>query len=294
VIQAELTVAAPEEPVEEVPSQQAAAAQLPLTPMPLAWAAAPVRKGVAPPPVPVGLTAVAVDEASGTVLYNQHAHRPLPPASLTKILTAILALENADIDAWVQSDVDSRKMVSSSVMGVRPGEWYKMRDLLYGLMLPSGNDAALVIARKVAGSDAAFVAMMNQFVADLGLKESQFRDPHGIGGRGHYASAYDMAMLARYAMQDPRFAEIARAKTWTTSGTRTFTMGNINAFLYGYPGADGIKTGFTWGAGPTLVASAVKNGHRVYVVVLNSSQKDADAKAILDWVFANYTWPSAD
>ncbi len=256
------------------------------------WASAPARTGAAPPPVPAGLAAIAVDEASGTVLYDQYGHVPLPPASLTKILTAIVALENADIDSWAQSDIESAEMVGSSVMGVHRGEWFTVRDLLYGLMLPSGNDAAVVLGRKVAGSDAAFVDMMNQFVANLGLKESSYRNAHGLTASDHVSSAYDLAMLSRYAMQNPQFAEIVRTPTWTTSGSRAFTMGNVNSFLYTYPGADGIKTGFTWAAGPTLVASAVRDGKRVYVVVLNSQQKDLDAQSIFDWVFANYTWPS--
>ena len=276
---------------EGQPGQRAATVDT-VVPGPAPWASAPVRTGDAPPPVPAGRAAIAVDEASGTVLYDQYGHVPLPPASLTKILTAIVALENADIDSWAQSDIESTEMAGSSVMGVHRGEWFTVRDLLYGLMLPSGNDAAIVLGRKVAGSDAAFVDMMNQFVANLGLKESSYRNPHGLTASGHVSSAYDLAMLSRYAMQNPRFAEIVRTPTWTTSGSRAFTMGNVNSFLYTYPGADGIKTGFTWAAGPTLVASAVRDGKRVYVVVLNSQQKDLDAQAILDWVFANYTWPS--
>lgn len=276
----------------EAPQQQPAVAETAFVPRPAPWAAAPVRTGTAAPPVPAGFSAVAVDEASGMVLYDQRAHVPLPPASLTKILTAIVTLENADIDSWAQSDIESAQMVGSSLMGVHLGEWFTVRDLLYGLMLPSGNDAAIVLGRKVAGSDAAFVDMMNAFIANLGLKESSYRNPHGLTASGHVTSAYDLAMLSRYAMQNPQFAEIVRTPAWTTSGSRAFTMGNVNSFLYNYPGADGIKTGFTWAAGPTLVASAVRDGKRVYVVVLNSQQKDVDAAAILDWVFANYTWPS--
>jgi len=274
------------------PETEPAPAEQSFLPPPLPWAAAPSRTGSVTPPVPAARAAVAVDEASGVVLYDQYAHTPLPPASLTKILTAIVALENSDIDSWAQSDIDSAEMVGSSVMGIRVGEWFTMRDLLYGLMLPSGNDAAIVIGRKVAGTDSAFIGMMNQFIANLGLKESNYRNPHGLTAPGHVSSAYDLAMLSRYAMQNPQFAEIVRTPTWTTSGSRSFTMGNVNSFLYNYPGADGIKTGFTWAAGPTLVASAVKDGRRVYVVILNSQQKDADAKAIFDWVFSNYTWPS--
>jgi serine-type D-Ala-D-Ala carboxypeptidase (penicillin-binding protein 5/6) len=261
-------------------------------PLPEAWRSAPVQRNAVPPPTIAGLAAVVVDEASGAVLFDKDAHVSLPPASLTKIATAILALEMGDLDAWVEVDVDSRLMRSSTVMGLSPGDRFRLRDLLYGLMLPSGNDAALAIGRHLAGSDAAFVAMMNDLSRRLGLRESTYANPHGLGSRNHAVSAYDLAMLSRYAMSVPGFKEIVSAPSWTARGSRTLSFRNINTFLFSYSGADGIKTGYTRSAGQTIATSATRNGERVYVVVLNSSSRDDDARRLLNWVFANFTWPA--
>jgi D-alanyl-D-alanine carboxypeptidase len=269
----------------------AEAPEAPIFPAPAPWAAAPVVRDRAPPPPEVAaLAAVVVDEASGQVLFGKDAHLPLAPASLTKIATLILALEDDRGDAWVDIDVDSREMRSSTVMGLVPGDRFTVRDLLYGLMLPSGNDAALAIGRFVAGSDPAFVARMNQLLIRLGLKESHFANPHGLGAFDHVTSAYDLAMLSRYGMSLPGFHEVVNTSYWLARGSRTLPLSNINSFLYNYPGADGLKTGYTRRAGPTLAASATRNGHRLYAVVLNSPSRDHDARLLLDWAFASYAW----
>jgi D-alanyl-D-alanine carboxypeptidase len=263
----------------------------PVFPAPEPWAPAPSPKNNVASPSTNALTAVVVDEASGAVLYDKDAHLAVPPASLTKIATAILALEHGDLDAWVDIDVDSRTMRGSTVMGLEPGDRFRLRDLLYGLMLPSGNDAAVAIARFVSGSDEAFVAGMNALLARLGLHDSHFENPHGLGGRNHLASAYDLAMLDRFAMTLPGFHEIINTAYYTARGSRTLSFANVNTFLGAYPGADGVKTGYTRGAGRTLVASAFRNGHRVYAVVLNSGSRDDDAMRLMSWTFANFVWP---
>lgn len=239
----------------------------------------------------VGSTAaVVIDEASGEVLYAQNAHEPFAPASLTKIATAILAIEGTDVNSWVGTDIDARNMVGSSVMGLRPGDCFQMRDLVRGLMLRSGNDAALAIGRYQAGSDSAFVNQMNTLVRRLGLNESHFENPHGLDADGHLTSAYDLAMLARYGMQLPEFRETVGLAVWTANGNRTMTMYNINSFLNTYTDADGIKTGYTDDAGRTFVGSATRDGHRVYVVLLNSTDRYGQASDLLDWAFDNHTW----
>jgi len=260
-------------------------------PLPLPWAPAPAVKDRAAPAPPVSaLAAVVVDEASNTVLFDKDAHLALAPASVTKIATLILALEHGDLDQWVVTDVDSASMRGSTVMGLEPGDGFPLRDLLYGLMLPSGNDAALAIARAVAGSDAAFVAQMNGLLARFGLTDSHFSNPHGLGGNDHNASAYDLAELARYGMSLPGFREISTAPFWTARGTRNIPLANINTFLYGYRGADGVKTGYTRRAGPTMVASATRDGHRLYAVILNSPDRNGDASKLLTWAFTNFNW----
>ena len=258
--------------------------------LPGAWQPPPAASALAPPPI-TAASAVVLDEASGAVLFDKGAHDLRAPASLTKIATAVIALERGDLDATVAIDVDSRTMYRSTVMGLIPGDTFTLRDLLYGMMLPSGNDAALAIGRHLAGSDAAFVDEMNMLAERLGLWDTNFANPHGLGARDHLTSARDLALLSRYAMSVPGFAEVVATGTWTASGSRTLSFININGFLYQYPGADGLKTGYTRRAGPTLAASAVRDGHRIYVVLLNAPQREADAAALMDWAFASFQWP---
>ena len=282
------------EPAESAPPAGAVEMSM-LTPAldPAPWGSAPRRLDTAPPAPSTGaLAVIVVDEASGAVLYERDAHRELAPASLTKIATAIVVLRRGELDADAISDVDGFTMRGSTTMGLYSGDRLSRRDLLYGLMLPSGNDAALVLGRNLAGSDEAFVAEMNAMVRGLGLRHTAFATPHGLGRAG-YSSAYDMAMLARHAMQYPEFRQVVSTISWNVGGTRSYAVHNINSFLFNYDGADGVKTGYTNGAGHTLVASATRDGHRLYAVLLNDQTRYMDAAALLDWAFANHTWPDA-
>jgi len=269
---------------------QAAISRLPVAPIPASTGSAPSLNTATAVPQIGSTAAIIVDEASGAILWDLDGHEALAPASLTKIATAILAIEGADLDAWVQTDVDSRDMPGSSLMGLLPGDCLQLRDVLYGLMLRSGNDAALAIGRHQAGSDDAFVNQMNTLLSRLGLTDSNFENPHGLDEDGHLVSAYDLAMLARYGMQLDQFSTMVQASSWTARGNRTFWMNNINGFLNTYDGADGIKTGYTGDAGRTFVGSAVRDGHRVYVVLLHSPDRYGEAADLLDWVFENHTW----
>ena len=273
---------------EAAPAAAPAAARTDI--VPVAWGLAPVAVKALPPPTTGATSALVLDGSSGAVIYQKNGEAPVAPASLTKIATAILAAESGNLDQWVTVDVDSRRMDGSSVMGLLPGDCFRMRDLLYGLMLPSGNDAALAIGRQLAGSDAAFVGRMNELVARLRLTDTHFANPHGLDAPGHVASAHDLALLARYAMTIPDFTAVVGASRWVAQGSRTIALSNTNAFLPTYPGADGVKTGYTEEAGRTLVASVTRNGRRVFVVVLNAPNRDADAKALFDWSFANFVW----
>lgn len=257
---------------------------------PAAWAEAPSSLGTAAPAISAA-AAIVVDEASGAMLYGKDEHHRLGPASLTKIATAILAIEAGDLDRVVDVDFDPAELRRSTLMGLESGDQFTMRDLLYGLMLPSGNDAALAIGRALAGSDSAFVQAMNDLAARLGLADTHFVNPHGLGRPGHYSSAHDLATLARYAMAMPEFQPLAATRGWTAHGSRVLSMWNLNPMLGRYPGADGVKTGYTRTSGKTLVVSATRDGHRVYVVLLNAPDREGDAEALLDWAFANHTWP---
>ncbi|MBM4416342.1 MAG: D-alanyl-D-alanine carboxypeptidase, partial [Chloroflexi bacterium] len=270
-----------------------AAASADVVALPLVPAAAvppPQRSGPRAIPNVSAYAGAIVDAASGAVLWEKRAHEPLAPASLTKIATAVLAIERGNLDASVPIDVDARLMTDSTVMGLRPSDCFRMRDLLYGLMLTSGNDAALAIGRAVAGSDAAFVEQMNALMTRLELRESRFVNAHGLDVAGHAASTLDLALLSRYALTLPVFADIVRASQWRAQGSRTIDVYNINGFLARYSGADGVKTGFTEDAGRTLVASATRGGRRVIVTLMNAPARYDDAQLLLDWVFENFTW----
>ena len=269
---------------------QAAITRLPVASVATSTGTAPSLNTATAVPEIKSTAAIIVDEASGAVLYDLDGHTAVAPASLTKIATAILAIEGADLDAWVQSEVDSRKMPGSSLMGLLPGDCLQLRDLVYGLMLRSGNDAALAIGRYQAGTDDAFVHQMNTLLARLGLTDSNFANPHGLDQNGHLVSAYDLAMLTRYGMQLDEFATAVQTTSWTARGNRTFWMNNINGFLSRYEGADGVKTGYTEDAGRTFVGSAIRDGHRVFVVLLDSPDRYGEAADLLDWVYENHTW----
>lgn len=285
----EQTGGGPEQPARPVEKASAATGR---ALHPAASAAPPRLRADGPPPPLIGAAAtLLLDDASGGVLVHESGHTPLPPASLTKIATAVLAIEGGDLDAWVAVDVDSRTMRGSTVMGLVPGDRFTVRDLLYGMMLPSGNDAALALGRHVAGSDAEFVARMNALAERLGLAETHFANAHGLNAAGHLVSAHDLGLLTRYAMTLPAFREVASTQYWEAAGSRLMPLYNVaSGPLRTVPGADAVKSGFTRQAGRTLVLSATRDGHRLYAVILNDQQRETDAARLLNWAFAAFEW----
>jgi D-alanyl-D-alanine carboxypeptidase len=261
----------------------------------------PVENRPAPPVPKPGITdpspttdhVVVVDGASGAVLYGKNAFQPIAPASLTKIMTAILGLEYGVLDEPVKIDVVAATMTESTLMGLEPWFDVTMEDLLYGLMLPSGNDAALAIGRHVSGSDAAFAELMNQKAEWLGLQSTHFANPHGLDEPRHYSSPYDMVVMARYGMQYPKFREIVAAPRYDISRSNiAYTIYNLNPLLSALAEADGVKTGFTDDAGRALVGTAVRDGHRVYVAFMRSDAGTAyDGRLLLEWAFNSFIWP---
>ncbi|MDO8672346.1 MAG: D-alanyl-D-alanine carboxypeptidase family protein [Dehalococcoidia bacterium] len=245
----------------------------------------------APPPNITAEFGVVIEGDTGKVLFAKDMNVRAAPASLTKIVTAMLAIEKGRLTDKVKVDVDSWKMeveTNSSVMGLMPGEELTLEALLYGLLLPSGNDAALAIARYIGGSEQQFAQMMNAKVLQLGLTNTHFVNPHGLDAADHYSTAYDMAVLGRYAMANPVFAKIVGTEEKTFVGLqRTYNLVCVNTLLWNYPGADGVKIGFTARAKQTIVGSAVRNGRRLYVGLLRSSSRLADSSALLDYYFAN-------
>jgi D-alanyl-D-alanine carboxypeptidase (penicillin-binding protein 5/6) len=247
-----------------------------------------------PTPFITGTAAYLIDADSGRVLYSLQSTQPLPIASTTKIMTAIVAIENANLDQGVivqQSDLD-QVPPDASTAGLVVGDYFRLRTLLYGLLLPSGTDASIVIARTVAGSTVNFVALMNAKARLLHLTHTHFSSPHGYSDVGNYSSATDMVTLANYAMGNTVFASIVAQVAYTVRPslyTNAYHWENTNALLTTYDGADGIKTGWTDAAGVCLVFSARRNGYHLIGVELDAPSYDdvfADGAKLLDLGFS--------
>lgn len=228
----------------------------------------------------------AIDTISGRVLFEKNATINVSIASTTKIMTALVALEMGDLQKkFLVSDAAQR--VGGSTMGLRKGGEWTLEELLYGLLLRSGNDAAVVIAEGIGGSLENFAKKMNEKAIQLGLKNSHFVTPHGLDAQNQYATAEDLAILTKAALNNPIFRKIVETKKATLRNREYY---NTNPLLNAYPGVDGVKTGYTDSAGRCLVVSAKKNGLNLIVVILNSPSsrsRVADARKILDTVFGS-------
>jgi D-alanyl-D-alanine carboxypeptidase (penicillin-binding protein 5/6) len=247
-----------------------------------------LAKADAPPQISA-VAAVVIDQASGKVLYDKDMNAEHYPASTTKVLTALLTLENMDIDDKITLPEDYVNVGETSI-GLKAGARQTVEELLMALMLYSANDAGQALAIGVAGTEEAFVEMMNQRVSALGLQHTHFCNPHGLHNEDHYTSAYDLAMIARVAMDNPEFRRIVTTDSFTVrklNGEDNFTVGNRNGLLSQYEYADGIKTGYTRQAGNCIVASATKNDMQLIVVVLNSPNIYEESQALLEWGFDN-------
>ncbi|HHV64416.1 MAG TPA: D-alanyl-D-alanine carboxypeptidase [Peptococcaceae bacterium] len=232
-------------------------------------------------------SAILLDAQTGDILYERDAHQKRPPASTTKILTAILAIELADLEeiATVSEKADR---VGESTIYLNKGDKLKLGELVEGALIRSGNDACVAIAEQTAGSHDEFVRLMNLKAISLGAYNSNFVNTNGLPANNHYSTAYDLAIIARYAMNNPIFSKIVAQKTTTISfevPPKSQIATNTNKLLWIYPPADGVKTGTTNAAGKCLVASASKEGRRLICVVLNAPDRFGDAKRLLEWGF---------
>lgn len=248
----------------------------------------PAVQRMAAPPIGAA-AAIVVDEQTGQVLFASDERRRLPMASTTKIMTALLALERGQPAQMVKPRITAADMPGSSLMGLVPGEQLPLSDLLYGLLLPSGNDAAIAIAEAVGGSEAGFVELMNRRAAELGLANTRFANPHGLDAPGHYTTAADLAQLTRIALRQRAFAEIVATREKTVQGKATYRLRNTNPVL-GQPGVEGVKTGHTDLAGACLVTVVRRDGHRVVTVVLNSPDYGAESLTLAEHAFSGYVW----
>lgn len=246
------------------------------------------------PPVLSAPSAILIDADTGQVLWEKNADVRRAPASTTKILTALLFIEHArPTDVITVMDPKITKIEESS-LHLRPWEKLTAKDLLYGLMLRSANDGAVVVAHHVAGSVSGFATMMNAKAKELGATNSQFKNPNGLTQPGHYSTARDLAVIARAALAEPRFADavgtpkriIARSKV--TQDTTIVTRAK-RKFFDKFPGADGVKTGYTRAAGHCFVGSATRDGRRLLSVVLGAKNSAiADTIPLLSWGFQRF------
>ena len=215
--------------------------------------------------------AVVMDADSGRLLYAQNPDKRLANASTTKIMTALLTLEQPDQDRYFTVDSDAIQ-VEGTTMGLQPGDSVTLHQLAAGMLLPSGNDAANAAAVEIAGSEEAFVRLMNQRAAELGLENTQYRNPSGLDAEGHYSSARDLATLAAHALENEDFADIvSKQEIRMAFGNPPYnrSLYTTNKLLERYPYAIGVKTGYTDNAGLCLVTAAEKDGTRLIIVTLN-------------------------
>jgi D-alanyl-D-alanine carboxypeptidase (penicillin-binding protein 5/6) len=239
-----------------------------------------------PPPPIAGESAIVLDVISGRVLYAKNADVPRAVASTQKIITALCVLDAGNIDKPV-TIVASDGACEPTKLGVKPGEVYPRRELLKVLMVKSANDIARCLARDVGGDQETFAAMMNHKAAALGMRNSNFRNPHGLTEPGQYSTARDMAIAARAAYRSPLIRSFTSTKAFTFrfNDGRTRLLQNTNKVLKTLPYCDGLKTGTTNASGRCLVSSGTLNGRSVIVVVLKSNSPNIwnDSSKLLRW-----------
>lgn len=242
-------------------------------------------------PEVAGESAVLIDGRSGQLLFEKNPRQRLYPASTTKTLTAIVALENGNLADLVTVPGVACNIEGSS-LGLQEGERITLEDLLYSLLLNSGNDTAIAIATHVGGSVEGFVEMMNKKATELGAVNSHFNNPNGLPEPDHYSTAYDMALIARYAMQNPEFRKMVSTKTRTISREvpeAQVYLDNHNKMLWRYEGAIGVKTGYTVEARQCLISAAARQGRELIAVVLKSEGSIwADSAKLLDYGFNEF------
>jgi len=238
-----------------------------------------------------------MDAKTGKILYQKNAHLPLPPASTTKVLTAVLTLESQkrSSDRLVVSKAATR--VPASKLYLKPGQTVSIEDLLYGVLLASANDASVVLAEGIGGSVERFAEIMTKKAHDVGAINTHFSNPHGLTAADHYSTAHDLALIFRYAMKNPTFRQIVHTKMSSvrslspgkkSARTRLISVRNHNRLLWNYDGALGGKTGYTFAAQKCYVGAVERNGVTLIVSLLGSRDLWGDTKRLLEYGFNNY------
>ena len=235
--------------------------------------------------------AVVMDVNSNRILYSKNMDEKLAMASTTKIMTTLVAIESGRLDEKVTISKRASYMEGSSIY-LREGEVHTVNDLLYAIMLRSGNDAATAVAEHIGGSVEGFAEMMNKKAREIGASNTRFANPHGLDAEGHYTTARDLALITSYALKNPLFSTIVSSKKKVMEGPPSENwdrvMINKNKMLWQFDGGDGVKTGFTKKAGRCLVSSATRDGMRLVCVVLNCGPMWDESSALLEYTFKNY------
>nr|WP_277397846.1 D-alanyl-D-alanine carboxypeptidase family protein [Natranaerofaba carboxydovora] len=228
---------------------------------------------------------------SGRIIYVKNPDKELPMASTTKVMTGLLALENEELDSKVTASKEASEVVGSSIY-LQEDEELLMEEMLYGLILESGNDAAHAIAEHIAGDIQNFNRLMNEKARELGATSTKFQNPHGLPAKNHFTTAKDLLKITEEALTDPVFSRVVATKRKIIPGpdeeVRFRFLRNTNKLFGKYPGTDGVKTGWTEKAGRCLVFSASKDGTRLVGTLLNAPKMYEDASKILDWGFSEY------
>ncbi len=249
------------------------------------WPGLLIHTMAAEAPAVSAASAVLLDADSGRILYAQNENEERAIASITKLMTALVAAEYLDDLSQTITIQKEWTGIEGTSLYLKAGEEISLETLLYGLLLHSGNDAAVALAAHCAGDVETFVGWMNQRARDLGMTGTHFSDPNGLGDEDHYSTALDMARLGAACLKNPVVAKIVATKSIVLEG-RSFT--NHNKLLWQYEGCTGMKTGYTRQAGRTLVSSAERDGQKLVCVTLNDGNDWADHKALLDYGFETY------
>ena len=243
-------------------------------------------------------SAIMIEASTGEILYEKNSHEKLPPASMTKMMSMLLIIENIEDGKLKWNDMVTASVKASSMGGsqifLEAGEKMSVEDLLKGIAIGSGNDATMALAEKIAGSEDKFVELMNNRAKDLELKNTNFKNPTGLDAENHYSSAYDMAMIAKELVKHKKILEFTSIyEDYLRQNTSNkFWLVNTNRLVRFYQGVDGLKTGFTSEAGYCLTSTAKKNGLRLITVVMNepdSTTRNNETTAMLDYGFNSYS-----
>lgn len=252
----------------------------------------PVNQTQAPEPYISARGAVVIDADSKTIIFAKNPDQWLLPASTTKIMTALVALENYALDDVVTVG----NIITEPVkMDLVPAEKITVHNLLYGLLVGSANDAALALAAHHPGGETGFVKAMNQKAVDLHLTNTQFANPIGLDNYGQYTTVHDLSILTAAAMSHSVFRTVVNTSKYTVTDvdkTHVHELENINELLGQVPGLVGVKTGYTELAGECLITYVTRQNHSIITVILGSADRFGESRQLIDWVFANFAWQS--